>query len=639
MNIEPSLNENFVVNYFFSKNILNIEAKLSSNKNSIFYAFFLYQNKKLIDEYKYSSINSIDFTFSKMGIYSFKAYIRDRINDIRVSKSIKLGFLYCESLYYRNNKNNFINLNNKLMGEKFIFHKQIYFKGFNDFLFNKFTLFDSDPFENRTWRWNLLQLSLLNGILSVYNDDAKVEYLKLGVDLIKKWHEYSLNNNNNDLWHDHGTALRLSNITYFFSQLLKFNFIQYNDNVFNFLLNIIKKHINILKEDNFYSKFTNHGFDQSLILYQVSLELEYILDSEIVLNLSSSRILNEAKFAFCDDGGHKENSVGYLNFGIKQLISALNIDKSYNKEINKFYEISYIINKATRVLLHSVKPNGILPSIGDTPYFKVNNIFGFYKPDCYNEFLYAITSGQKGSSPIQKLFISPISGYAFYRSDWSKDSFNKAFYMSFKASYHSNYHRHDDDLSITMYAYGEDWLVDGGIYKYNEKNSNRIYIRSHHSHNVTSPLGIKRINRNSFHSTGIENFNLDQEDLFVQGFTNMYPGVEVRRKIIFFEDSVSIYDSLSSSIRQLYISRFFFEENKIINIVGDVIEVLGSKKKLILKIISSSPYRVVNSIKTYPEQGLLSKTNNSLYQSKFVEYYYDATQDLSVKFSFEFKDI
>ncbi|EOI2881361.1 heparinase II/III family protein, partial [Campylobacter jejuni] len=108
--------------------------------------------------------------------------------------------------------------------------------------------------------------------------------------------------------------------------------------------------------DEFYSKNTNHGLDQSLSLYKASffLEVDNILD---IRNVAIERINSELKFAFCDDGGHKENSPAYLYYGVSQVLRALDIGYKYEKENTKIYFPLDLLKKSCLVLGYFVQFN------------------------------------------------------------------------------------------------------------------------------------------------------------------------------------------------------------------------------------------------------------------------------------------
>ena len=78
---------------------------------------------------------------------------------------------------------------------------------------------------------------------------------------------------------------------------------------------------------------------------------------------------------------------------------------------------------------------------------------------------------------------------------------NTPFYFLFTAGYHSNTHKHADDLSFLL-SYGKtDFFVDSGKYNYNEANVYRKYFRSTMAHNTITvdgksyPLTKEQVNK------------------------------------------------------------------------------------------------------------------------------------------------
>ncbi|MCH7304939.1 heparinase II/III-family protein [Acinetobacter sp. NIPH 1869] len=593
-----------------------------------YYACYLYLGAERVDVSLYSKISGFKFNLKRMGCYTIRVYVRNDKENVRFSRNFDLGFIFCDSNYYKRNQALFINQSNCIQGNKFLLKSLISFNGFDDYKYLNEDFFSANPFNNRSWRWNLLQLSLLNQILSVsiIGEGGNNIYFNKAFDVLKVWNKYSLDfSNDPELWHDHGTALRLKNICFLLCFSFKHSYIKYGSEDYLFLINLISEHIEKLVNDDFYSKFTNHGFDQSLMLYQVCSELEGLLDVKEYIDLAVERITQEIDFAFCSDGGHRENSPAYLNFGIKQCLSVLNIEKNYNDEIKLFKHVEDIVDLATQALVHTVKPNGLLPLIGDTSLYKVTDIFSYYKPKSYNEFLYTIYEGKRGTKPKQSWYILPETGYAFFRSHWDANNFKDAIYLSFKASYHSNYHRHDDDLSITLYGYGEDWLVDGGIYKYDEKDPHRKYIRSHLSHNILSPDGVnalRKLPQLSGSRTGLLPNSFVKSNDEIAGYSKMFKGFMNTRSISVKDNKIFIKDTLKNgtNVENSATTRFFFSQDKKVIIEDNIIHVMGRSKTLVIKIYSDFEFNIVTSLNEKNKvKGWLSEKNGTLFQSNLVE--------------------
>src|SRR5678810_1461646 len=98
--------------------------------------------------------------------------------------------------------------------------------------------------------------------------------------------------------------------------------------------------------------------------------------------------------------------------------------------------------------------------------------------DGFSNLVYSLTAGARGVQPTQTDRVFKKSGYAIFRDEWKQgDSFKQTVYLALKAGFLSANHRHQDDLSILLYGYGEDWLIDSGLYRYQENDPIRLYVK------------------------------------------------------------------------------------------------------------------------------------------------------------------
>lgn len=130
-------------------------------------------------------------------------------------------------------------------------------------------------------------------------------------------------------------------------------------------------------------------------------------------------------------------------------------------------------------LAWSTSPTGKMIQIGDTyPAAPLG--------DSGSAADYAATQGASGTAPTS-LVKNYSAGYVFGRSSWSNFS-NSAFY-SFRYGPGRQFHGHDDKGQITLSAYGDDVLTEGGHVGYAE-NAFRDWIRSPFAHNVMTAPGL-----------------------------------------------------------------------------------------------------------------------------------------------------
>lgn len=318
--------------------------------------------------------------------------------------------------------------------------------------------------KDRNWWWQLQALPFLNWYVSSYQLQSAEEqqsFLQFCLSAFECWCINAEHNPESPLnWHDHATAFRLRNLVNWLSHCVYHQL----DNGFSSdarlqsFVALLTKHLSWLAEDSNYSKNTNHGFDQALVMYTVALSLPYAGMEQFLL-LGKSRLIAELKHAFTDEGVHKENSPGYQKFMLGRVKTLVNLDALGDIEVSSLAK-DYV-EKAETFLKALTLPNGELPMIGDT---KAN------ERGVMTDALGRLT-----------IFDYSKSGYVIVKG---KSYQEKIFYLLVKNTHESHYHRHDDDLSIFLFYDDEELLTDGGLGSHNEKDARRIKLRSGKAHNA-----------------------------------------------------------------------------------------------------------------------------------------------------------
>jgi hypothetical protein len=325
--------------------------------------------------------------------------------------------------------------------------------------------------KDRNWWWQLQALPFLNWYVNSWElqtHEERSRYYSLCCEAILLWIKYAKSNDESPLaWHDHATAFRVRNIVNWLV-FCQFAGMEINkDNYVETFANLVLDHLAWLHEDVHYSKHTNHGFDQAMIVLTITSMFE-VAGFEIFRDRSRDRLKEEISFAFTEEGVHKENSPGYQKMMLGRLKQLRALALLGEKDVSTFGE-KYIA-KAETFLRVITLPNTYLPMIGDTR----GNDEGlrYEAQDKVNELDYS------------------KSGYVVIRG---LDESDKEFFLLLKNTHESNYHRHDDDMMIYLYYDGEVVLGDGGLYKHQEKNDKRKVLRSYLSHNVPFIDGLNAI--------------------------------------------------------------------------------------------------------------------------------------------------
>lgn len=393
---------------------------------------------------------------------------------------------------------------------------------------------------DRNWWWQLQSFPFLNWYIDSYglqNKEEKSTYFLFCIEAIDNWIAKTKNNDSPLAWHDHATAFRIRNIINWlvFCYIQEIEVIEPSDSID--LPSLIFKHFEWLLDDQNYSKYTNHGFDQAMII----LTIGAMFDAERLETqrlISRQRLKEEIEFAFTDEGVHKENSPGYQKFMLGRLKQLRTLESLGEQNITQIAE-SYI-EKAEIFLVAITLPDGSLPMIGDTKGFEL----GILGKDIVQE--------------SYKVFDYSKSGYVIVKGNSEKVG---DFYFLLKNCHNSNYHRHDDDLMIYLWCNGETVLGDGGLYSHNEKSKIRKFIRSSLAHSVPFSSGI--IERDNSKLEKLPELFFDKKKKLIVG-KSYATGSKISRTVNIENISqgiIEIYDEVQSL--PLFINYFFSENSSI----------------------------------------------------------------------------
>lgn len=246
-------------------------------------------------------------------------------------------------------------------------------------------------------------------------------------------------------------------------------------------------------------KLSNWGVLESHGLLVIGLFLNDKELSEKYIQESLRRLEEQIGLQVMEDGMHWEQSPMYLNEVLHCYLDTINICKRNN------IEIPNIILEKTKKLayanLYMKKPNHkqICQSDSDDTDLrdmltKAAYLFedGVLKFGSYEEIDFE-SIWDLGYDSIKKYKVIKVK-YPEYVSYGFEDSGN--YYMRSGWSEHDNYmyfhcgtlgsgHGHADLLHISVFANGEDYLIDPGRYTYIEGNEEREYLKSCKAHNTT----------------------------------------------------------------------------------------------------------------------------------------------------------
>lgn len=402
-----------------------------------------------------------------------------------------------------------------------------------------------DSTEKRSFMRLLHGHFLIIDLAQAFKHTANSAYIHKGYEIIEDWilKNPFKNPANAMAWHDETTARRLINWIAFFDVSRRI----LSKEEIAFLFESIEAHAELLSDDNFYSKNTNHGMfqDQALIVYS-----DYFFCIEGSKNyklFACSRLKQYLDFIFSKEGVHLEHSPSYHVLIAHSLLDYINYFKNQNDSLQNYLLTKY--NQAAKFATHIIKPNGFLPQIGDTQMMKPSN--KLWTDDM--GYLYAVTKGKEGAAPDETDIVFPDAGYAIFRDSWAKNEYGT--YVLFVAAYHTDYHKHSDDLSLWIYARGIDIVVESGPYGYNYKDKFTQYSYSYFAHNVliVDNNGLPRVD-GKFHATKIVGYVITADRCSVTGINERYTDVKHTRTIEYLKSNqdIKVTDEISSNALHEY---------------------------------------------------------------------------------------
>ncbi|KAA1286176.1 MULTISPECIES: heparinase II/III family protein [Alcaligenes] len=424
-------------------------------------------------------------------------------------------------------------------------------------------IWSSGPQQDRSWRWTLHAFLPLDPLIAT----GRIGMLS---QLIGTWRsKFESEAIEQDFpWHDHATALRLDRLS-----RIKLQFPQCD------FMDLAQRHAELLMRDDFYSKHTNHGFDQALSLILAALAFPEAEAAGAWRELGLARLNAEIHFAFTDEGVHVENSPAY-HFGmISNMLRARRLLKAsgqYSADFDEHFD------KALRFLIWVTRPDRFLAYMGDSTS---------YRPSVHPELVdlpsvplveWVSTGGRVGTEPTGNFAVYEESGYAAYRSSWK--SWPGHTHIVMKSGFLSPYHRQDDDLNVLVHAYGEDWLIDSGLYNHNRLDPVRIYMRSARAHNVPFVAGAK-IDRSSVgkNFATLKRMEAPGFPYAVKAETRMYqPGSVTRELLIENQDHFLIRDVFSGYEQMPRYWIFHVPKDKSVTLNDGAVLVSGKKKTMVI---------------------------------------------------------
>ena len=353
---------------------------------------------------------------------------------------------------------------------------------------------------NRNLRWAHQGLSLLGCYMDPAGDGlapADVDEISL---LLEDWYA---DNAVVDLpdpefsWGDHTIAYRLRRMVALYLMLRDQDML--DERSAGVILQMVYTHTRLLLEEpEVRNRRSNHALDQAQALFMSGMTFPFLKYSRPVVEEAHARAMAEADFLIAPDGVQTENSPAYHQWVPVKVFSLVTaMSEHLGEPLPEDFKAR--MTGAARFATWITRPDGMLPMIGDTGRGSRSRFRAEPGVDrqLRQHLEYARSGGERGEAPGAGIAYFEESGYMIYRNAWSRGLRSDDVHLVFKCGFLSHGHRHGDDGSIVLYAYGSDWLTDAGMYGYEHKSPERKYAVSPMAHNLSVPVGMRVVGRMS----------------------------------------------------------------------------------------------------------------------------------------------
>lgn len=404
-------------------------------------------------------------------------------------------------------------------------------KRYPTILLNANNIWASDPLKDRTWCFWLHTLLVVRYLIDGYEEFGERSYLQKAMKLFQDWQKHSVAKSLPEMaWHDHATALRLLVICKLF-EVWKTN--EWEEEIVHDFARIAEAHCEKLADPSFYKEQHNHGMDQDIALFTACTVFSQMSESESWSQKALQRFQQQMSHLFAADGSYREHSPGYAVIFVNRLYNFM--DFLRDTGIPQYKDLQNVIEKQLVYLTNIIQPDGRVPNIGDSQMapFRMGNWSGLNETIIEN-LRYVASGGSNGIPPSNLDAIYPDGGFAMMRNKWKY--VNDTVQLVLTSGFHSRTHKHNDDLSVTLFGHGQPLLVDAGLYNYNYDSFGRKYVVSKRAHNsVMVDNKDTELIRKNIGKSGLTDYLFEKEISVVAGAHCLYPGIVHQRIVLFLK--------------------------------------------------------------------------------------------------------
>lgn len=313
------------------------------------------------------------------------------------------------------------------------------------------------------YTWHAMHFAIS---LMVYGvDHNRIESIVAARDFINEWLSNSFYQADNDkkyTWYDHGTAERLISFIFMHHLGMLHNF---DIRFMSKLRYAIVKHTQLLESEFFYSyhqntRYHNHAWFQDMSLIAASIALASWPASERWLQTGKTRLEDQLNNLITRDAGFAvfvENSIGY-HLGVQRLTEFAGELISLSNARSVIPDVSLELNAWSEFFKY---PTSIYPATGDS-----------FKKSC---------GKRKSSGKLYKntgLYTLRKAGYVVLKNNY----LSRPAMLTMLGTSLCKTHKHEDNLAVTFFYDGVEWLTDPSFYSHKYDSPVPAYLRSAEAH-------------------------------------------------------------------------------------------------------------------------------------------------------------
>jgi hypothetical protein len=275
-------------------------------------------------------------------------------------------------------------------------------------------------------------------------------------------------------WHDHESAARIRNCLRIWGLYRRST--EPDESRAAMLLGLIHAHAEFVAGGRTYAPRSNHGFVQNVSLIEAAVCLPEFHAAETWRAVGDARMAQYVQENFSAVGFHLEQSPGYHRF-VGTKLGALVKLLAENGQA-PVPGLAAAARRAVAVWPYLLLPDGRVVNVGDTHVKRYRSALEgwpvFWDPNDVPQLGYP-----------SHVLLDFAAGYAVFTAcDPALRPRDPDTYVLFKCNAFEYTHAQRDALSFVLYGHGQSWLIDSGLYNYEEKDPARQYMRSARAHNV-----------------------------------------------------------------------------------------------------------------------------------------------------------